>query len=514
MPNEQEDVKFLKYKTRILAVNTGDQPDRLTQNITVPTFRGYQPGEVIPAGTLLRDIITKEFNSTPPAPKVIISVTGSGTTVPAAGSHDVTYGGSFTITSATPATGHKLSSVTVDGAAVTLPHTISNITSDHTVRVIFEELPPTTTFTVTPQAGSNGSISPATAQSFNENDPVNITYTATPATGYQVDKWQVNGVDDQVGGDTFIFTLSAITANQTVKVLFKAIPVTPTYTITGQVDGGNGSISPTNAGEYDEGSNVGAQTFTAAPNTGYEVDKWFVDSAEQSGETGTTFTLPAITGINKNYVVKVKFKELPAETYTVTVTDNTPSTLSGAGTISPAAGSHTVNVGTDTTVTVTANSGFKIKTFTVDGVDKTSPFTITGAAKDQTVAVVVEFEKIPTAKPKLGYIQYTRTTARNPEDPPTAANFTKMVDQDGVTAEGLQANGYTLVPNSDAKIYQQSIFLYPTEVTGTLTVKQGGIILTNWKDTTINIDGTTYRMAYNTEAPSIDSTFTFDLSWA
>ena len=498
MPNEQEDVKFLKYKTRILAVNTGDQPDRLTQNITVPTFRGYQPGEVIPAGTLLRDIITKEFNSTPPAPKVTISVTGSGTTVPAAGSHDVTYGGSFTITSATPATGHKLSSVTVDGAAVTLPHTISNITSDHTVRVIFEELPPTTTFTVTPQAGSNGSISPATSQSFNENDPVNITYTATPATGYQVDKWQVNGVDDQVGGDTFIFTLSAITANQTVKVLFKAIPVTPTYTITGQVDGGNGSISPTNAGEYDEGSNVGAQTFTATPNTGYEVDKWFVDSAEQTGETGTTFTLPAITGINKNYVVKVKFKALPVDTYTVTVTDNTPSSLSGAGTISPAAGSHTVNVGTDTVVTVTPNTGFKVKTFTVDGVDKTSPFTITGAAKDATIAVVVEFEQIP-----MGNIYgqaYTQANGRVWREPTAEYIVLGTPDADTATSMAqITAGTYNWTSKPQAKSIETFVIAKSVgRVTSIKDALDSECLGDTMAEKSVTIDGVDYWVYYNT----------------
>ena len=509
MPNEQEDIKFLKYKTKILAVNTGNQPDRLTRDIVVPTFRGYTAGDFIPAGTLLSAIIEKEFNSAPPAPKVTISVTGSGTTVPAEGPHDVTYGGSFTITSATPASGHRLSSVTVDGAAVTLPHTISNVTSDHTARVVFEELPPTTTFTVTPQAGSNGSISPAAAQSFNENDPVNITYTATPATGYQVDKWQVNGVDDQVGGDSFTFTLSAITANQTVKVLFKAIPVTPTYTITGQVDGGNGSISPTNAGEYDEGSNVGAQTFTATPNTGYEVDKWFVDSTEQTGETGTTFTLPAITGINKNYVVKVKFKALPVDTYTVTVTDNTSSTLSGAGTISPTVGPHTVNVGTDTVVTVTPNTGFKVETFTVDGVDKTSPFTITGAAKDQTVAVVVKFEKIPSGSIyNDAYIAASGRTYK--EADVVEANVvlgSPMADPDTAVAQ-IKAGTFAFHTHAQAKSVE-TILIAKSLCRLTSIVQNGFECLNNnWYEKTMTFDGVDYWCYHNTTVGAGNTDYT------
>ena len=595
MPNEQEDVKFLKYKTRILAVNTGDQPDRLTHDIVVPTFRGYAAGDRIPAGTLLSAIIEKEFNSAPPTPKVTISITGSGTTVPAAGSHDVTYGGSFTITSATPASGSRLGSVTVDGTAVTLPHTLTNVTSDHTVRVVFEEL---STFTVTPQAGSNGSISPATAQSFNENDPVNITFTATPNTGYQVDKWQVNGVDDQVGGDSFTFTLSAITANQTVKVLFKEVPVIPTYTITGQVSGGHGSISPLSAGEYEEGANVGAKTFTATPDSGYRVKKWTVNDVDQSVTT-TSFELPAITGIDKNYVVKVEFEEIPAvitynivgeagangtispsgvaqthdehtastaqlftatpdtgyevdrwlrngtaisgetgttytlpaiadmtedvtikvefkevvaDTYTVTVTDNTPSSLSGAGTISPAAGSHTVNVGTDTTVTVTANSGFKVKTFTVDGSDVTSPYTITGAIKDQTVVVVVEFEEL-TDLMYNAYVQRTRSQGAMTTTP-TLADIT-LGEAINCNVNNMRTNGYDFVtPPTTGKTYTQPVLIVPTSLGFPTNIEQSSIpVISTFHNDTIVIDGVTYTMIWKNSLINSGQA-TYNISWS
>ena len=99
------DTSFVKYNHRILSINKGNSPDVLTESITVPSFRGYSAGEVIPAGTKLIDIITKEFKSTAPTHTVTITVVGSGTTSPAAGSHSVIEGNSFTMTSATPASG-------------------------------------------------------------------------------------------------------------------------------------------------------------------------------------------------------------------------------------------------------------------------------------------------------------------------------------------------------------------------------------------------------------------------
>ena len=94
-------------------------------------------------------------------------------------------------------------------------------------------------------------------------------FTATPDTGYEVDKWTVDGADVQTGGTTY--TLSNITAAHTVAVSFKIL----TYTVTASA-GANGSIDPTSAVVNYGGS----QLFTATPDTGYEVDKWTVDGAD------------------------------------------------------------------------------------------------------------------------------------------------------------------------------------------------------------------------------------------
>ena len=55
-------------------------------------------------------------------------------------------------------------------------------------------------------------------------------FTASPATGYEVDKWSVDSVEVQTGGNTY--TLSNITATHTVAVSFKQSQFTISGTIT------------------------------------------------------------------------------------------------------------------------------------------------------------------------------------------------------------------------------------------------------------------------------------------
>ncbi|RPH38935.1 MAG: hypothetical protein EHM87_24905, partial [Burkholderiales bacterium] len=117
------------------------------------------------------------------------------------------------------------------------------------------------TYLVTANAGANGTVDPTSI--FKDYGSSQI-FTATPATGYTVDKWQLDDADVQSGGTTY--TLSTITAGHTVVVNFKIL----TYTISASA-GTNGSIDPAGDITKDYGS---SQLFTATPDTGYEVNEW------------------------------------------------------------------------------------------------------------------------------------------------------------------------------------------------------------------------------------------------
>lgn len=353
--SDENSQKFLRYKARILAINGGNTPDRLTAPITVPEFRGYSEGEVIPAGTLLSEIIQKEFNSAPVTYTITISSTGAGTVSPT-GTQTVYKGASLTIT-ATPDAGSQLKSFKVDGANKSNPYTLTNIQANHRVEVEFEAIP-VTTHTITATAGANGSISPS-----------------------------------------------------------------------GQVSVNDGA----------------SQNFTIAADTGYRIKDVKVDGASQGAISTYTFT-----NVQEDHTIEATFKETPVvvETYTVVVTDNTTG-LSNYGTISPAAGTHTVNVGTTTTVTATPNSGYKIKTLTLDGVDKTSPFTINGV-KDQTYNVVVEFEKIPTGK------LYTLLTGVKPAATDITDEFAEEEFDDTVDSQDFHIHGGTTLGTKVSIAYPAS----------------------------------------------------------
>lgn len=152
-------------------------------------------------------------------------------------------------------------------------------------------------FTVTASAGESGSISPAGAQSVSSGG--SVTFTATPASGYIVDTWYVDGGAVQTGTGTC--SLEDITSHRSVHVNFKPVPV-PTCLITGSA-GPHGSISPAGTRIIPVG---GSASFTATPDAGYTVESWSVDGiVVKTG--GTSHTLLNVGG---NQSVEVTFAKV------------------------------------------------------------------------------------------------------------------------------------------------------------------------------------------------------------
>jgi hypothetical protein len=153
-------------------------------------------------------------------------------------------------------------------------------------------------FTVTPSAGANGSLSASGPQSVNPGGSVFLT--ASPAAGYRVDQWLVNGAPVQNGGTTF--TLTEVAADATVQVTFAVV----TFTVRPGA-GAGGTITPAVEQTVSIGGSV---AFTATPAAGYAVDQWVVNGAPvQVG--GTARTLANVTG---NAAVQVTFQRLPLRT--------------------------------------------------------------------------------------------------------------------------------------------------------------------------------------------------------
>ncbi|MSU21237.1 MAG: hypothetical protein EXS30_07555 [Pedosphaera sp.] len=164
------------------------------------------------------------------------------------------------------------------------------------------DVPNPSTVDVIAAAGANGSVTPSGTTTKSKGSTFN--FSATPKSGFTVDKWSVNGASIQTGGNSF--SLPNVQQNCSVLVTFKQ-EIVSSVLITGMA-GSHGSISPGGAFLKTKGS---GQTFNAAAGAGYEVDKWSVNGeATQSG--GTTFTL---SNIQSSRTVLVTFKQSIASTF-------------------------------------------------------------------------------------------------------------------------------------------------------------------------------------------------------
>ena len=230
--------------------------------------------------------------------------------------------------------------------------------------------------------------------------------TLTPNTGYHVKSLKVAGTtrtddltDGANGSKTYTFTLKKDT---TVEADFEAdstgpvdpTPVTHTVTVN-KTGNGTVTLAPAatpeeNVYTYNENTEI---TVTVTPETGHRVKSFKVGGTDATLANGTTYTIEHLTA---NVTIAVEFEAIPV-THTVTVnkTGNGTVTLNPNGTV--AGDVHTYNENTAITVTVTPETGHRVKSFKVGGTDATlangTTYTIEHLTADVTIAV--EFAEIP-----------------------------------------------------------------------------------------------------------------------
>jgi len=120
-------------------------------------------------------------------------------------------------------------------------------------------------YTMTATAGTGGTATGSGTYAHGSN----VTFTATPSTGYHFVKWS-----DGHTGNPYYFTAQFNHSTQAIFAL-------NTYTMTATAGTGG---TATGSGTYNHGSNV---TFTAYPNTGYHFEKW------SDGHTGNPYNFTA-----------------------------------------------------------------------------------------------------------------------------------------------------------------------------------------------------------------------------
>ena len=217
-----------------------------------------------------------------PTYTVTPTVTGSGTISP--NTPVTVLSGATTAFTVTASPGFSTSVAgTCGGNLVGTTFTTNAITANCTVIATFTQI----TYTITPSAGANGTISPSTPQTVNALSTQ--VFTVTPDAGFSA------AVGGSCGGALVgtTYTTNAASGNCTVDATFAALP---NFTVTPVVTG-NGTVSPPTAQTVLQNATV---VFTATPAAGYSV----VMSGCGGKMSGSTFTTAPVTA---NCIVTASF---------------------------------------------------------------------------------------------------------------------------------------------------------------------------------------------------------------
>ena len=191
--------------------------------------------------------------------------------------------------------------------------------------------------------GEHGTVTSAD-DTYANGDTVTLTVTADP--GYYVKSTELNGTAVSLNSDNeYVFTIES---DSTFTAEFAEIPP-DSYVVTVNC-GEHGAVTPGTA-DYESGTEV---TLTVTPDSGYHVKSVTLDGKAVTLTNGKyTFKVTA------NCTFEAEFEAIPADRYTVTVK------CGEHGTVTP--GTADYESGTEVTLTVTPDSGYHVKSVTLDG---------------------------------------------------------------------------------------------------------------------------------------------------
>ena len=196
---------------------------------------------------------------------------------------------------------------------------------------------------LTVNCGEHGTVTSAD-DTYANGDTVTLTVTADP--GYYVKSMELNGTAVSLNSDNeYVFTIES---DSTFTAEFAEIPP-DSYVVTVNC-GEHGTVTPGTA-DYESGTEV---TLTVTPDSGYRVKSVTLDGKAVTLTNGKyTFKVTA------NCTFEAEFEAIPADRYTVTVK------CGEHGTVTP--GTADYESGTEVTLTVTPDSGYRVKSVTLDG---------------------------------------------------------------------------------------------------------------------------------------------------
>ncbi len=301
---------------------------------------------------------------------------------------------------------------------------------------------PVTRYLITPIVNAQGSITPSTPQTVIAGS--NLTFTATPIAGYQVDEWLMDGGTAQKGGTTY--TLFNIDGNHTVEATFTRIGTVYAGTASGSV--------------YFSTDNGLTWTASTIPSPGNAVNSVFatpttlyVGSADgkvyystNNGNFWSATTAPGISSVNSVSVSNASTIYAGTQEGKVYYSSNNGATWVATAT-SPGTGAVNSLFLTPATIYVGSNDGNVYYSIN-NGINWNQ---ISGPESN----VPVPIQNVFAANGQL-YVN-TRETSTNGTLPPGTINFEYAYFSNSLTNPNpiwtlLSQITYTLFVNSDATV--------------------------------------------------------------
>lgn len=282
-----------------------------------------------------------------------------------------------------------------------------------------------------------------------------VYFEAQPESGYQFDKWDVNG-------DEVLEISSSIEINQVTRIegYFSKIPITNhNVTITANANGkckykvGSGSYSEAKASHSVSIADGDVLEVLAVPDSGFAFSKWTIDGSESTDN-------PYSQSVHDDLSLSCTFAEIPPEEVTITVqTDGTNEARYRIGdgswsNWSSSEQSFKVNVGSIYSIEAQPKGNYTFKEW-ITGSEKTSSNPANFTAKSGVNAVhIASFEAIVmrTLTIVAGTGGKCRARLNNSWSDYYSGShtFTDIVDGTKVTIEALADNGYHFLKWTDA----------------------------------------------------------------
>lgn len=294
-----------------------------------------------------------------------------------------------------------------------------------------------------------------------------VYFEAQPESGYQFDKWDVNG-------DEVLEISSSIEINQVTRIegYFSKIPITNhNVTITANANGkckykvGNRSYSEAKVSHSVSVADGDVLEVLAVPDNGFAFSKWTINGSDSTDN-------PYSQSVHDDLSLSCTFAEIPPEEVTITVqTDGTNEARYRIGdgswsNWSSSEQSFKVNAGSIYSVEAQVKGNYTFKEWTT-GSEKTSSNPANFTAKSGVNAVhIASFEAIVmrtlTVVARTGGKCRAKLNNSWSDYYSGSHIFTDIVDGTKVTIEALADNGYHFLKWTDAGA--------PSSVTREITV--------------------------------------------